>query len=58
MAQVTQMSERSLFKYCRMCGAHWVNLGPVSFEWHKPGCRLLMPGRGGVLTEAPRKVSQ
>ena len=46
------------FKYCRMCGAHWVNLGPVSFEWHKPGCRLLKPGRGGVLTEAPRKVPE
>ena len=42
------------FTYCRMCGGHWVNLGPVSFEWHKPGCRLLNPAKGATEPERPR----
>lgn len=40
--------------YCRMCGARRVNLGPVSVEWHKPGCRLLKAGHGHTITESPR----
>lgn len=43
------------FKYCRVCGGRWVAISGV-VERHKPGCRLLKPGRGSAITEAPRKV--
>ena len=42
------------FAYCRMCGARWVNLGLISVEWHKPGCRLLDPAKGATEPERPR----
>jgi len=37
-----------------MCGARWVNLGLISVEWHKPGCRLLDPAKGATEPERPR----